>query len=146
MLFDLCAQCRRCCVVDPDEPPLEVSLTRAEKKRLGSLCIETRCTNLGPRGCKMGESKPFSCSLYPLSYDPHQRRFSFDTECPLLPTYFDQLGDSRSEASHHLASIIQEVLRLERDEPGFLLRNHEVDVDYFDLIEIPHAATAPESR
>jgi len=145
VLFDLCAQCQRCCVVDPGHPPLEVSLTRIEEKRLGSVCIETRCAHLGPQGCSMGEHKPFSCSLYPLSFNPHERRFYFDTECPLLSTYVDQLGDKSSEASSHLASITQEILRLEQDEPGFLLKNHEIDIEYFDLVEIPHAI-APVSR
>jgi hypothetical protein len=142
VLFDLCAQCQRCCVVDPGHPPLEVSLTRTEEKRLGSVCIETRCTHLGPQGCTMGESKPFSCSLYPLSFNPHERRFYFDSECPLLSTYVEQLGDKDSEASHHLGSITQEILRLERDEPDFLLRNHDIDIEYFELVEIPHTIAA----
>jgi hypothetical protein len=141
-LFDLCAQCRRCCVVDPGEPPLEVSLTRAETKRFGSLCIETRCTHLGPQGCRKGDDKPFSCALYPLSFDPHERRFSFDSECPLLPTYVAQLSDARSEASAHLAAMTREIVRLERDDPGFLLRNREIDLEYFDLTELP-SETAP---
>ena len=145
MLFDLCAQCRRCCVVDPDEPPLEVSLTRAEGKRFGSICIETRCAHLGPQGCSMGERKPFSCALYPLSFDPHQRRFYFDTECPLLPTYLEQLGDEDSEASSHLAAMTQKIERLERADPGFLLQNHEIDIEYFDLVALP-SATAPDPR
>ena len=138
MLFDLCAQCRRCCVVDPGHPPLDVSLTRQEEARLGSVCIETRCVHLGDHGCKMGKTKPFSCSLYPLSYNPHERHFYFDTECPLLPTYTEQLEDPQSEAALHLASITQEVLRLERDEPDFLDKNHKIDIDYFDLIKLPH--------
>ncbi len=138
MLFDLCAQCQRCCVIDPGHPPLEVSLTRQEETRLGSVCIESRCEHLGDQGCKMGETKPFSCSLYPLSYNPHERRFYFDTECPLLPTYSAQLDDHSSEASQHLASITQEFLRLEAEEPGFLHENHKIDIDYFDLIELPH--------
>ena len=145
MLFDLCAQCRRCCVVDPGEPPLEVSLTRAETKRLGGICIETGCTHLGPQGCTMGERKPFSCSLYPLSYNPHERRFYFDSECPLLSTYVEQLRDERSEASSHLAGITREILRLEQGDPGFLLKNHEVDIDYFDLVALP-SETAPGPR
>jgi hypothetical protein len=93
----------------------------------------------------MGEHKPFSCSLYPLSFNPHERRFYFDTECPLLSTYVEQLGDKNSEASDHLASITLEILRLEHDEPGFLLKNHEVDIEYFELVEIPHTI-APVSR
>src|SRR5712692_7494149 len=122
MLFDLCAQCQRCCVVDPGEAALEVSLTRTEEKRFGSVCIETRCTHLGPHGCRVGDDKPFSCALYPLSFNPHERRFYFDVECPLLATYVEQLGDNHSEASRHLASMTQEILRLEQAEPGFLLK------------------------
>jgi hypothetical protein len=36
-------------------------------------------------------------------------------------------------------------LRLERDEPGFLLKNHEIDIEYFELVELPDA-TAPAAR
>jgi hypothetical protein len=93
----------------------------------------------------MGEHKPFSCSLYPLSFNPHERRFYFDSECPLLPTYVEQLGDNHSEASQHLTSITREILRLEQDDPGFLLRNHEIDIEYFDLVDIPHRM-GPASR
>ena len=141
MLFDLCAQCRRCCVVDPGEPPLEVSLTRAEEKRFGSICIETHCAHLGPQGCSLGESKPFSCSLYPLSFNPHERRFYFDTECPLLSTYVEQLAHEHSEASSHLAAMTREIVRLERDDPDFLLQNHAIDIEYFDLVALASATT-----
>jgi hypothetical protein len=85
----------------------------------------------------MGESKPFACSLYPLSFNPQSRRFLFDGECPIMPTYIDQLHDDKSEASQHLKAIKKEVVRLEKLDPDFLAKNHVVDVDYFDLIELP---------
>jgi hypothetical protein len=137
MLFDHCAACQRCCVVDPGNPPLEVSLTATEATRIGSLCIETSCENLGPSGCEMKDDKPFSCRLYPLSFDPKSRRFSYDSECPIMTTYVEQLHDRDSEASRHLLSIESEILKLEKSDPDFLVRNHEVDVDYFDLIKLP---------
>ena len=137
MLFDHCAACQRCCVVDPGSPPLEVSLTTAESSRIGSVCIETSCENLGPTGCLMKDEKPFSCRLYPLSFDPGSRRFFYDSECPIMTTYVEQLHDNESEASHHLLSIKSEILKLEKSDPEFLARNHEVDVDYFDLIKLP---------
>ena len=85
----------------------------------------------------MGETKPFACTLYPLSFNPQTRRFLFDGECPIMPTYVEQLHDKDSEASHHLKAIKKEVLRLEKADPDFLTRNHGVDIDYFDLVELP---------
>ena len=55
MLFDHCATCQRCCHVDPGFPPLEVTLTREEKKGLGSVCIENSCEHLGDAGCTLGD-------------------------------------------------------------------------------------------
>ena len=137
MLFDHCAACQRCCVVDPGNPPLEVTLTSAEASRIGSVCIETSCENLGPTGCSMKQEKPFSCRLYPLSFDPGSRHFFYDSECPIMDVYVEQLHDETSEASRHLQSIKSEILMLEKADPEFLARNHEVDVDYFDLLELP---------
>ncbi len=54
-----------------------------------------------------------------------------------MPTYIEQLHDKKSEASRHLNAIKKEVVKLEKVDPDFLARNHEVDVDYFDLIELP---------
>lgn len=141
MLFDHCATCQRCCVVDEGHPPLEVTLTETETERVGSLCIELSCRHLGPSGCSLGEDKPFACMLYPLSFNPRSRRFFIDSECPILPAYFNQLDDIDSEASRHLNSVKAKVLQLEKADPDFLARNHAVDVDYFDLIELPRGSS-----
>jgi hypothetical protein len=85
----------------------------------------------------MKDEKPFSCRLYPLSFDPGSRRFFYDSECPIMTTYVEQLHDNESEASRHLLAIKSEILKLEKSDPQFLARNHEVDVDYFDLIKLP---------
>jgi hypothetical protein len=140
MLFEYCAECRRCCNVEEGHPPLEVTLTDTERKRHGSICIEDKCTHLGNEGCTLGSDKPFSCSLYPLSFNPHAREFYFDTECPLHETYVGQLADKGSEASAHLASITDHILKLEKTNSDFLVENHAVDIDYFDLIKLPHQA------
>ena len=137
MLFDHCAECKRCCVVDPGYPPLEVSLTRAEEKRFGSICIERKCLHLGKKGCRLGHNKPVSCSLYPLSFNPKQRTFSIDRECPLADTYLKQLKDVHSEASLHLSQMKEKILEIEKTERGFLRDNHAVDIDYFDLKKLP---------
>lgn len=137
MLFDHCAQCQQCCTIDAGHPPLEVSLTQTETARLGSVCIIDNCTNLGPDGCVLGSEKPFGCTLYPLSYNPYSRDFFYDTECPLMPTYIAQLADAESEASQHLALMRQTIAVLEQHEPDYLLHNHEVDIDYFDLQKLP---------
>jgi len=137
MLFDHCAQCQRCCHVDEDYPPLEVTLTRQEKKIYGSVCIETRCEHLGPVGCYLGEAKPVSCKLYPLSYEPQTRSFHFDVECPLMPAYFAQLDNPASEASLHLSTMSHLIQGLEKTDAAFLLNNHAVDLDYFELMALP---------
>lgn len=137
MLFDHCAVCRQCCTIEEGYPPLEITLTAREEKRYGSLCVETNCTNLGPQGCTLGDEKPFSCSLYPLSYDPESDRFSFDRDCPLKETYFAQLDDTESDASRHLSEMSGQIEKLKKTDPKFLFTNRSVDVDYFDLQELP---------
>ena len=137
MLFDHCAQCQRCCHVEEDYPALEVTLTRQEKKVYGSVCIETRCEHLDRDGCQLGDAKPVSCKLYPLSFEPTSRSFHFDVECPLKSTYFSQLKDPSSEASQHLSRMVQVVQGLEKSDPVFLKTNHAIDVDYFELEVLP---------
>ena len=136
MLFDHCAACQRCCVVDPGSPPLEVTLTASETSRLGSVCIEQQCTHLGPQGCTMGDDKPFGCKLYPLSYNPKNKSFYFDTDCPLMDPYIASLDDESSDASMHLKGAQQVILRLEKTDPDFLKKNHAIDQAYFDLKKI----------
>jgi len=80
MLFDHCAQCQRCCNIDPGYPSLEVTLTARERKVHGTICIETRCELLGDKGCTLGSAKPLSCEIYPLSYNPGTRQFLFDQD------------------------------------------------------------------
>ena len=137
MPFERCAECRSCCHVEEGYPPLEVTLTANEKRRFGSLCIETNCENLGDKGCTLGDEKPFSCKLYPLSYNPVARQLFFDSDCPLMPEYIDQLSNSKSVASLHLKEVMGEVRKLERKDPSFLKTNHAVDVSYFNLQKLP---------
>ena len=126
MLFDHCAQCQRCCNVEAGYPPLDITLTATEQKKLGSVCIETRCEHLGPFGCNMGESKPFGCSLYPLSYNPNNKSFYFDTDCPLMDDYLLGLSDVKSDASVHLHKVKKDIARLEKTDPSFLQLNQEM--------------------
>ena len=118
-------------------------MTQTETARLGSVCIEDNCANLGANGCQLDDDKPFGCTLYPLSYNPHSRDFFFDSECPLMPTYIAQLADASSEASQHLAQMRQTITELEQKEPAYLLHNHMVDIDYFDLLKLPVQAPPP---
>ncbi len=94
----------------------------------------------------MGEDKPFACSLYPLSFNPYSRRFFFDSECPVMPAYIEQLHDKDSEASQHLKAIKTQVRKLEKSDPAFLVRNHDVDIDYFDLAALPVKSSLQGSR
>ncbi len=133
MLFDHCAVCRGCCHVDTGYPALEVTLTAVEKKKHGRLCIETRCQNLGDSGCTLGDDKPFSCQLYPLSFNPKTSSFLFDVACPLMPEYQRQLQDGASEAAAHFSLMAAELKRLALADPSFLRKNFKVDEYYFDL-------------
>ena len=137
MPFDHCAICRRCCFVEAGYPALEITLTKKEKKDLGSVCIESDCIHLGLVGCTLGDSRPFSCKLYPLAYNPTRREIYYDTECPVMPEYIRQLEDSASEASKHLAGCKSELIKLEKTDSRFLKNNFEIDSDYFDLKRLP---------
>jgi Fe-S-cluster containining protein len=145
VLFDHCAECQRCCTIDDGHPPLEVSLTRSEKKKLGSVCIEKKCEHLGDQGCTMGEDKPFACSLYPLSFDPVRRQFLYDTDCPLMPTYVKQLEQPGSDAQAHFSMVQRAIFKLEKKDPAFLQQNFSIDVDYFDLKKLSHPPLPKES-
>ena len=146
MLFDHCAECQRCCHIEAGYPPLEITLTAVEQQRLGSVCIEQQCTHLGPQGCTMGEDKPFGCKLYPLSYNPKNKSFYFDADCPLMDPYIDSLQDARSDASLHLHSAQQVILQLEKKDPAFLKNNHAVDKMYFDLKKIHSTANSNNKK
>jgi Fe-S-cluster containining protein len=136
VLFDHCAECQRCCNVEQGYPPLEITLTQKEEKRLGSICIQTQCHHLGAQGCSLGEDKPFGCTLYPVSYNPNKQKFYFDADCPLMDEYIAGLADSNSEASIHMAKVERTVAKLEEKDPVFLQQNYEVDKAYFDLKKI----------
>ena len=144
MPFDHCAECRRCCYIEQGYPSLEISLTKKEKRQFGSICIETQCTHLGQTGCTLGDDKPFSCKLYPLSYDPDSQKIYYDTDCPLMPEYSRQLKDKGREASQHLAACKKEFARLEKSDAAFLKGNFEIDSDYFELKRLPVPRIAKE--
>jgi hypothetical protein len=137
MLFDYCAECRRCCHVDPDYPPLEVTLTKSEKAKYRSVCIERECEYLGPSGCTLGNDKPFSCKLYPLAYNPKDGRFHYDDECPLMPEYVKQLSEPGSDALHHLNEVKSVIKKISISDTAFLKRNFAIDKGYFELKELP---------
>jgi hypothetical protein len=141
-LFDRCAECRRCCNVDPGAPPLEITLTSEEHRQFGRVCVESDCRFLGEAGCVLGDSKPFSCNLYPLSYKPRTGLFYYDAECPLMPDYIAQLARPQSEASQHLTQVHDRLRELQQSDPEFLNRNFAVDTRYFKLRRLPRPADA----
>ncbi len=100
------------------------------------ICIKSRCPHLNDAGCSLGKLKPFGCDLYPLAYDPNERQFYFDRECPLFDTYVNQLSDAKAEASQHLARMQVAVARLERIDRRYLQQNFVVDCSYFDLVPL----------
>lgn len=146
MPFHQCAECQRCCHVDPAYPPLEITLTAKEKNSIGDLCMQGNCEYLGPQGCVSGDAKPFSCKLYPLAYNPKTDVFYYDVECPLMPEYIDQLHDADSVASQHLSAMRSQIDLLAKSDLSFLRRNYSVDRDYFELKRLPHQAAKMEKK
>ncbi len=133
MLFDHCAVCQSCCNVDSGYAPLEITLTQEESSVFQHICIEDQCEYLGDKGCKLGDDKPFSCKLYPLSFDPKDQAYYFDASCPLLPEYKKQLKNPDSDASIHFKSMDQLLMQLMTTDKKFLDRNHKVDLNFFEL-------------
>jgi len=109
------------------------------------LCIKTNCEHLGSAGCTLGDEKPFSCKLYPLSYNPAKKQLFFDSDCPLMPEYIRQLSIHKSVASLHLDTMMGEIKRLEKSDALFLTTNHAVDADYFSLERLP-AIKSPKNE
>ena len=136
MLFDHCAECQSCCHVDAGFGSLEITLTQVEAQVFDHLCIENRCTHLGSQGCKLGDDKPLSCKLYPLSFDHTNKTYYFDAACPLLPEYTRQLKNPDSDAATHLKQMNQLLMQLIDTDEDFLKRNHQVDLDFFDLVPL----------
>jgi Fe-S-cluster containining protein len=133
LLFDHCAECQSCCNVDAGYGSLEITLTRNETSVIKHLCIEDRCTHLGTQGCELGDSKPLSCKLYPLSFDHKAKKYYFDAACPLLPEYKRQLKNPDSDAATHLKTMHHLLMELTQTDTDFLKRNHQVDLDFFEL-------------
>ena len=133
MLFDHCAECQSCCNVDAGYGALEITLTKHESSVIKHLCIEDQCMHLGPRGCTLGDDKPLSCKLYPLSFDHKAQKYYFDAACPLLPEYKRQLKNPDSEASNHFKQMNHLLTELSHTDEDFLERNHQVDLDFFEL-------------
>lgn len=136
MLFDHCAECQSCCNVDAGFGTLEITLTKVEASVHKHLCIEDRCTHLGEKGCELGDTKPLSCKLYPLSFDHKSKTYFFDAACPLLPEYKRQLKNPDSEAAAHLKQMDHLLTQLIDTDTDFLKRNREVDLDFFELTPI----------
>jgi hypothetical protein len=95
------------------------------------------CEHLGPKGCVLGDDKPFSCKLYPLSFNPKSQTFYFDVECPIMPEYVDQLASSKSTASKHLASMASGIKKHLKSDLDFLKSNYKIDTSYFQLKKLP---------
>jgi Fe-S-cluster containining protein len=136
LLFDHCAKCQSCCNVDAGFGTLEITLTQQETKVFRHLCIEDQCEHLGDKGCSLGDRKPLSCQLYPLSFDPQLKKYYFDAACPLLPEYKRQLKDSGSDASNHFREMNTRIEEMAVIDPKFLSRNHEIDLDFFELVPL----------
>jgi Fe-S-cluster containining protein len=146
MPFNRCAECQRCCNVDPGYPALDITLTASETKKFGHLCIQGDCDHLGASGCVLADEKPFSCKLYPLSFNPTSGNLYFDVECPLMPDYIDQLNQPHSNASRHFNGMVSELRNLIKTDLNFLKKNSEVDRDYFELKKMPNQPLKKEIK
>jgi hypothetical protein len=123
--------------VDPGFPELGITLTAKEKLKHGQLCMNGNCEHLGPKGGVLGEEKPFSCKLYPLSFNPQSQTLYFDVDCPIMPQYVEQLSSSKSVASQHLARMASGIKKYMTSDPAFLKSNYMVDKGYFELKKLP---------
>jgi len=132
--------------VDPGFPALEITLTTTEKKKFGKLCVQGNCEHLSDSGCVLADDKPFSCKLYPLSFNPKSGDLYFDVECPLMPTYIDQLQEASSTASQHFNSMVMELQSLMKSDIKFLKKNSDVDRDYFELKKMPYQPLKKDSK
>jgi hypothetical protein len=86
----------------------------------------------------LARTKPFSCYLYPLVYNPGKKTYHYDTDCPVMPTYIKQLKVSGSDAQQHLTEIQKSIEQLELQDPEFLSNNFEIDRNYFEIKKLPH--------
>jgi hypothetical protein len=77
--------------------------------------------------------------MYPLVYEPIRQSFFYDTECPVMPRYIEQLQSNRSEASRHLRHVKKTIKALSQVDLDFLARNYAVDQDYFAIEPLPNA-------
>lgn len=84
----------------------------------------------------MGDQKPLSCKLYPLSFDPEDNAYYFDAACPLLPEYKRQLNDPFSDATKHMHEMNRLLLDSSVADKSFLKRNREIDLDFFELVPV----------
>jgi Fe-S-cluster containining protein len=136
LLFDHCAECQSCCHVDAGYGSLEITLTQTEAAVHQQLCIEDKCTHLGAQGCQLGDDKPLSCKLYPLSFDHEAKKYYFDAACPLLPEYKRQLKNPDSDAAQHMKKMDHLLMQLMDTDTDFLKRNREIDLDFFELMPL----------
>lgn len=111
-------------------------MTAKERSSLGSVCIQSQCEHLGDAGCTLGNTKPLSCKLYPLAFDPKTEVFYYDSDCPLMPQYQLELQQPDSDASAHFAAMNAELQALKKSDRTFLNANYRVDSDYFDLLPL----------
>jgi hypothetical protein len=77
--------------------------------------------------------------MYPLVYEPIGQSFFYDTECPVMPRYIEQLQSNHSEASRHLRHVKKTIKALSQVDLDFLARNYAVDQDYFAIEPLPNA-------
>lgn len=52
MLFDHCAECQRCCNVEPGYPSLEITLTRKEENGLAAFVSKPNVSTSGHRAAR----------------------------------------------------------------------------------------------
>jgi hypothetical protein len=71
-----------------------------------------------------------------LSFDPKAKNYYFDTACPLLPEYKRQLNNPNSDAALHIKKMDHLLMQLIHTDADFLKRNHEIDLDFFELTPI----------
>lgn len=81
---ETCATCRICCVFDKEdiwEAPVGVKIKNEPKDGL------FYCSELSENGCKLGQNKPFECSIWPFRIMEYNNNYVI-TVSPVCPSIY----------------------------------------------------------
>ena len=110
-------QCTKCCV------KTEMPLTKDDINRIENLGFEKKrfiehetsiprlrnksgkCIFLRKWGCLIYENRPYGCRLYPLIYNPYEKKFEMDSICPYNSEF--KISDTDIESEKKLIETLK---------------------------------------